>query len=53
MFPHRYFSAPGGSYFPNPYFPQAGQGEPPPPPVVQTGVNNRRKGVSRTHVIPS
>lgn len=47
MFPHRYFAF---AYFPNPYFPES-QGEI--PPVSANTINSRRKGASRTHVIPT
>lgn len=47
MFPHRYFAF---AYFPNPYWPES-QGFV--PPVTGSVINSRRKGASRTHVIPS
>lgn len=47
MFPHSYFPI---SVFPNQYFPAFDGPSPTPTPSKQ--VNSRRKGVSRTHVIP-
>ena len=53
MFPHSYFASPDGSYFPDPYFPEGGEGEPPPPVVLTGVIMARAKGVSHGGVFPS